>query len=127
MSAARRAGSPCRSPRRIRAAAARRAASSGASSRYPMAAASWPGRPGGTSRPVSPGITRSGTALTAADALGQLAAADPHADDLRAPQSRHGGEEILGRLLVGEPADRADHGGVGRQAESEAGALTRVR
>ena len=63
----------------------------------------------------------------AADALGQLAAADPHADDFRAPQGRHGGEEILGRLLVGQPADRADYGGVGRQAEGEAGALARLR
>src|ERR1700684_1648847 len=44
-----------------RATAAMRAPASGESRRLRTAAASWLGRRGGTSRPVTPGMTRSGT------------------------------------------------------------------
>ena len=59
--------------------------------------------------------------------LGQLASADPDADDVGPAQMIDHGEEILWRLLVGEPANGADHRSTGGNAESAARAVSGFR
>src|SRR5229473_1625434 len=70
VSAPRSADSPNRLPRRARAAVAISAATAGESRRKAIARAMSSGLRGGTSRPVSPGITTSATALTAVATTG---------------------------------------------------------
>ena len=62
-----------------------------------------------------------------ADPGGQLASADPDADNPWHAKLAHGGEEILGRLLIREPTDRAYHRCVGGKAQRAARAVPSFR
>ena len=58
---------------------------------------------------------------------GQFASADPDADNAGPAQMINHREEILGCLLVGEPADGTDHRGTGGNTESTARAVSGPR
>ena len=109
-------GAPCARPRtRPRAAGPRRAAQPRPGPARARRARSASGSSGGTSSPVSPSTTISGSSLRRAATTG-LAAASPRAARARTPPSGPGGRE---RRPGGESRDVADAAGQEQAANAE--------